>query len=67
MNEMIKGNVMSLIEDSSSNNFGGDTGIDADFVPTITVVEDGENMFLELMAEELGLEKLCEMNYEEMK
>ncbi len=67
MNEMIKGNVMSLIEDSSSNNFGGDTGIDADFVPTITVVEDGENMFLELMAEELGLEKLCEMNYEEIK
>ena len=65
MNEMIKGNVMSLIEDSSSNNFGGDTGIDADFVPTITVVEDGENMFLELMAEELGLEKLCEMTYEE--
>jgi hypothetical protein len=62
---MIKGNVMSLIEDSSSNNFGGDTGIDADFVPTITVVEDGENMFLELMAEELGLEKLCEMTYEE--
>ena len=62
---MIKGNVMSLIEDSSSNNFGGDTGIDADFVPTITVVEDGENMFLELMAEELGLEKLCEMAYEE--
>ena len=58
---------MSLIEDSSSNNFGGDTGIDADFVPTITVVEDGENMFLELMAEELGLEKLCEMNYEEIK
>jgi len=56
---------MSLIEDSSSNNFGGDTGIDADFVPTITVVEDGENMFLELMAEELGLEKLCEMTYEE--
>ena len=67
MNEMIKGNVMSLIEDPSSNNFGGDTGIDADFVPTITVVEDGENMFLELMAEELGLEKLCEMNYEEIK
>ena len=56
---------MSLIEDSSSNNFGGDTGIDADFVPTITVVEDGENMFLELMAEELGLEKLCEMTYKE--
>ena len=32
--------------------------------PVITVVEDGENMFLELMAKDLGLEKLCEMTYE---
>jgi|TARA_B100000959_G_scaffold143773_1_gene150913 hypothetical protein len=55
---MIKGNEMKL------EDFDEDASIAA---PVITVVEDGENMFLELMAEELGLEKLCEMNYEEIK
>ena len=56
MNEMIKGNEMKL------EDFDEDASIAA---PVITVVEGGENMFLELMAEELGLEKLCEMAYEE--
>jgi hypothetical protein len=53
---MIKGNEMKL------EDFDEDASI---ATPVITVVEDGENMFLELMAEELGLEKLCEMAYEE--
>ncbi len=53
---MIKGNEMKL------EDFNEDASI---ATPVITVVEDGENMFLELMAEELGLEKLCEMAYEE--
>ncbi len=53
---MIKGNEMKL------EDFDEDASI---ATPVITVVEGGENMFLELMAEELGLEKLCEMAYEE--
>ena len=60
--------------DSGSSIMGGDTGIDADYnidisdadfyVPTITVIEDGENMCLEMMVNELAGEKMVEMAYE---
>ena len=59
--------------DSGNSIMGGDTGIDADYnidisgadfyVPTITVIEDGENMCLEMMVNELAGEKMVEMTY----
>ena len=69
-----KKDALKDISDSGSSIIGGDTGTDADYniglsgvdyyVPTITVIEDGEDIYLEMMGGELAGEKMVEMAYE---
>ena len=69
-----KKDALKDISDSGSSIIGGGTGTDADYniglsgvdyyVPTITVIEDGEDIYLEMMGGELAGEKMVEMAYE---